>query len=80
METITAAAFAAKYKSKREIYVFLTVEAGAFLPSYDTVTIYFLKDLIGGVKQCKYLFIMTSFLQTSSAIRCSICSCPSMKC
>ena len=53
-QQITAATFAAKFNSKREIYMFLTVECGAYLPSYDTVTIYFLKDLISGSKKCKY--------------------------
>ena len=50
---ITAATFASKFNSKREIYMFLTVEVRAYLPAYDTVTIYFLKDLISGAKKCK---------------------------
>ena len=67
MEKITAAEFAAKYKSKREIFMFLTVDAGAYLPPYDTVTIYFLKDLICGQKKCKYPCLLTICFQTSSA-------------
>jgi hypothetical protein len=51
--------FEAKYKSKREIFTFLTVECGAFLPAYDTVTIYFLKDLLSGRKKCKFYLILT---------------------
>ena len=50
---ITAATFASKFNSKREIYMFLTVDVRAYLPAYDTVTIYFLKDLISGAKKCK---------------------------
>ena len=50
---ITAATFASKYNSKREVYMFLTMDFRAYLPAYDTVTIYFLKDLISGVKKCK---------------------------
>ena len=50
---ISAKEFEAKYKSKREVYTFLTVDAGAYLPPYDTVTIYFLKDIISGEKKCK---------------------------
>ncbi len=50
---VNAAAFAAKYRSKRECYNFLTVECKVYLPAYDTVTIYFLKDLMTGVKQRK---------------------------
>ena len=50
---ITAATFASKYNSKREVYIFLTVDVRAYLPAYDMVTIYFLKDLISGAKKCK---------------------------
>ncbi len=46
-------AFASKYKSKREVYNFLTIDCHAYLPPYDTLTIYFLKDLIGGRKKSK---------------------------
>jgi len=38
-QKITAAAFSAKYRSKREIYNLLTVDCGAYLPSYDSTTI-----------------------------------------
>ena len=31
---ITAAAFGAKYKSKREVFNFLAVDVGIYLPSY----------------------------------------------
>ena len=46
--------FASKYKSKREVYNFLTIECHAYLPCYDNITIYFLKDLIGGRKKSKW--------------------------
>ena len=52
---MTAAAFAAKYKSKRECYTFLAVDVQAYLPAYDTITIYFLKDLVSGAKKSKYI-------------------------
>ena len=42
-QKITAAEFAAKYKGKRECFNFLTVACKAYLSSYETVTIYFLK-------------------------------------
>ena len=48
---VSAAAFGAKYRSKRECYNFLTVECKFYLPAYDTITIYFLKDLITGTKK-----------------------------
>ena len=47
-QQVTATAFAAKYKSKREIFNFLTMDVKAYLHTYDTVSIYFLKDLVSG--------------------------------
>ena len=41
--SITTAQFAAKFKSKNEIYLFLTVDCKAYLCSADNLTIYFLK-------------------------------------
>ncbi len=43
---VNAALVAAKYRSKSECYSFLTVKVKAYLPSCDTVTTYFLRDLI----------------------------------
>ena len=40
--------FASKYRSKREVFNFLTLDVKAYLPSYDTVTIYFLRDIVMG--------------------------------
>ena len=51
--------FAAKFKSKREVYTFLTIDAGAYLPSHEAVTIYFLKDLMTGKKKCKCHIVIT---------------------
>ncbi len=50
---VNAAEFAAKYRSKPECYSFLTVKVKAYLPSVDTVTLYFLRDLISGKSKCK---------------------------
>ena len=54
-EKISAQAFAAKFKSKKEIYQLLTVDAKAYLPTYDCITIFFLKDIISGKKKCKFI-------------------------
>ncbi len=43
IQKITAAQFGSRYKSKKDCFQFLTVEVGAFLPSYHTLSIYFLK-------------------------------------
>ena len=53
---VTAAAFGAKFRSKREIYVFLTVDVKAYLCSCDCLTVYFLKDLVTGKRKCKDAF------------------------
>ena len=53
-EKVNVQSFQAKYKSKRECYNFLAVDVGVYLPAYETVTIYFLKDIISGMKKCKY--------------------------
>ena len=38
-QVITASQIAAKFKSKKEIYFFLTLDAKAYLPHHTTVTI-----------------------------------------
>ena len=50
---LSAKEFAAKFSTKRECFTFLTIDCKAYLPDYDTLTIYFLKDLIAGKKKCK---------------------------
>ncbi len=50
---VNAASFAAKYRSKTECYSFMTVKAKAYLPSYETITLYFLRDLMAGKTKCK---------------------------
>ena len=50
---ISAKEFSAKYNSKRECYNFLTQEVGAYLPLYEQISVYFLKDIISGTKKCK---------------------------
>jgi hypothetical protein len=47
---LTASEFSAKYSTKREVYTFLSVDAGIYLPSYDTISIWACRDLISGVK------------------------------
>ena len=53
MVLIPAAELRGKANSKKEIFNLLCVECDAYLPSYETLTIYFLKDLISGKKKCK---------------------------
>ena len=51
MANVSSKAFAAKYRSKREIYNFLASDCGIYLPPYDNTTIYFLKELMSGSKK-----------------------------
>ena len=51
LEKVSSKEFASKYKNKREIYNFLACDVGIYLPPYDNVTIYFLKELMMGKKQ-----------------------------
>ena len=51
--TITTSEFSAKFRSKYEVYQFLTIDALAFLPAPECCTIYFLKDLVAGKKKCE---------------------------
>ena len=51
MIQVSSKEFAAKYRSKREIYNFLACDYGVYLPPFDNVTIYFLKELMNGKKK-----------------------------
>lgn len=50
---VTAAEFAAKFRSKYEVYTFCAVDVGAYLPQPECVTIYFLKQIVRGERKCK---------------------------
>ena len=45
---VNAASFGSKFSSKREVFRFCVSEAKIYLPSYETVTIFHLRDLIAG--------------------------------
>ena len=51
---ISSKEFAAKYRSKREVYNLLAVDVGYYLPSYEQISIYFFKDVVARKKKCKY--------------------------
>ena len=51
VERVSAKEFAAKFQSKRECYNFLASDVGIYLPPYDNVTIYFLRELMGHKKK-----------------------------
>ena len=46
--SINAASFGAKYASKREVYRFLSSKARIYLPNYESVTIFHMRDIVAG--------------------------------
>ena len=62
---MTVATFASKFRSKTELYSFLTLDVKCYLPAPHTLTVYFLKDLVTGVKKRKSATYAHWNLQTS---------------
>lgn len=54
-QAVNVGLFAAKYRSKREVYRFVSYECKIFVPSLETVTMAHLADLMSGKKLCVYL-------------------------
>jgi hypothetical protein len=50
-QRVPAQTFAAKFKSKKEIFNFLTIDGKAYLPPYETITIYHMRDIVSGEKK-----------------------------
>ena len=48
---ITAEEFGAKYQSKREAYRFLTHDCGLYLSTYETMTVFHMRDIIAGKRR-----------------------------
>ena len=48
---ITAAQFGAKFQGKREVYRFLTHDCGAYLSSYETMSIFHMRDLVANKRR-----------------------------
>lgn len=48
---VSAAEFSAKFSSKAEVYRFLACDVGCYLPSYEDITIWHLKDLAAGKRK-----------------------------
>jgi len=51
VEKLNSASFGAKYASKREVYRFLSHDCGAYLSSYDTMTVWHMRDLVGNKRR-----------------------------
>ena len=48
---VTTNEFNAKYRSKKEVYRFLAFDCGVYLPAYDTVPIWHLRDIAAGKRK-----------------------------
>ena len=48
---VNANSFQAKYANKQEVYKFLTHDWGAYLPPYETVTVWHMRDLCSGKRK-----------------------------
>jgi hypothetical protein len=48
---VDASAFGSKYQSKPEVYRFLTHDNGFYLPKYDAVTIWHMRDIVARKRQ-----------------------------
>ena len=48
---VTAKDFAAKMRNKQEVYHFLTHEVGAYLSSYQTMTVWHMGDIVAGKRR-----------------------------
>ena len=51
LAVVSAQSFGAKYAGKREVYRFLTHDVGAYLSSYETMTVFHMKDLVNGKRK-----------------------------
>ena len=47
---ISAAAFSARYRSKKEVFNFLSSNVGAYLCPHENLSIYYLKAILEGKK------------------------------
>ena len=66
-QPITVATFASKFRSKTEVYAFLTLDVKSYLPPPHTLTMFFLKDLVSGQKKRK---LQPKFLTNSQTSKC----------
>ena len=51
LTTLNIASITDKLSSKRDIFNFLTVEMGAYMPPYKDVSTFFLKDVLTGKRK-----------------------------
>ena len=64
--SVNAASFGSKFSSKSEVFRFCVSEAKIYLPSYQTVTIFHLRDLIAGRRK----MVMQADVKVISVVSC----------
>ena len=57
-QKVSAQAFAARYRSKKEIFNFLSSNVGCYLCSHDNLSIYYLKAIMEGKRYCLLLNLL----------------------
>ena len=50
---LTTKEFSSKFRTKTEVYTFVTIDVAAYLPPHECCTIYWLRDIVNGNKKCK---------------------------
>lgn len=55
VEKVNLHELTSRFRSKKELYNFLSLDCKAFLPKIDATNVYFLKDIITGKKEVKAL-------------------------
>ena len=65
--SVNAASFGAKFSNKKEIFRFLSSDSEVFLPSYETVTVFHMRDLVSGkrkmIRQAEVKVISVPFFE-----------------
>ena len=58
-QKISAQAFAARYRSKKEIFNFLSSSVGCYLCLHENLSIYYLKAIMEGKRYRRFLNLLT---------------------
>ena len=66
-----------RFKSKNELYKFLTQECGIYLPKNNCTNIYFLKDIMTGKKEVSFPYVhvftlVVCFKESRENFSCSL--------
>ena len=68
-----------KFNSKNELYTFLSMECGAFLPKKGSTNVYFLKDIMTGKKEVSSILLVFNSEQYINRKNVKVSAVPSIK-